>query len=123
MNIRRLGECPEIIAGDHVRLRELLHPERAYPFSGRYSLAHAVLPPGQSSVRHKLQSSEVYYILEGRGEIHIDAARGAVAPGDVIEIPVGAEQWIRNSSDVDLVFLCIVDPAWRSDDEDICSGQ
>lgn len=119
MRIRRLKDCPEIIAGDNTRLRELLHPDRDYPFSGRYSLARAVVAPGQSSVRHRLQTDEVYYIIQGEGEMHVDGETAVVSEGDAIEIPPGSEQWIKNTGQSDLAFLCIVDPAWRESDEEI----
>lgn len=119
MLIRKLKDCPEITAGDNTRLRELLHPRRDYVFDGRYSLAHALLAPGQASVRHRLTTDEVYYILQGTGEMHVDEETAAVEAGDAVEIPPGSEQWIRNTGTADLAFLCIVDPAWRAADEEI----
>ena len=119
MRIRRLLECPEIIAGDSTRLRELLHPDRDYPFEGRYSLAHAIVPPGRTTLRHRLTTDEVYYILQGEGEMHIDGESAAVRVGDAVEIPPGSVQSISNTGAADLVFLCIVDPAWRAEDEEV----
>ncbi|MFQ5499725.1 MAG: cupin domain-containing protein [Candidatus Zixiibacteriota bacterium] len=119
MLIRKLTDCTEIIAADGTRLRELLHPARDYPFGGRYSLAHAVLGPGESSRAHRLRSDEVYYILSGEGEIHIDEDVSAVSAGDAIDIPSGSDQWIANVGDGELVFLCIVDPAWQASDEEV----
>ncbi len=116
MLIRKLRECPEITAGDRTRLRELLHPDSAHGFAGRYSLAHAIVRPGAQSVRHRLQTDEVYYILSGHGRMHIDDESAAVEPGDAIEIPPRSLQWIENTGESDLVFLCIVDPAWRAED-------
>ncbi len=119
MRIRKLTQCPEIIAGDGTRLRELLHPDREYPFSGRYSLAQAVVPVDGKSVPHRLRTDEVYYILSGSGIMHIDAETALVSAGDAIDIPPSAVQWIENSGSEQLVFLCIVDPAWRREDEEI----
>lgn len=119
MRIRKLTQCPEIIAGDGTRLRELLHPNREYPFSGRYSLAHAVVPVGGKSVPHRLRTDEVYYILSGSGVMHIDAETALVSAGDAIDIPPDAIQWIENNGAAEIVFLCIVDPAWRREDEEI----
>lgn len=115
--IRRLSDCTEITASDGTRLRELLHPERDYPFGGRYSLAHAVLEPGGQSRPHRLKSSEVYYILSGEGEMHINNSTAKVTSGDAFEIPTGATQWIKNSGTARLEFLCIVDPAWQAEDD------
>ncbi|RME31685.1 MAG: cupin domain-containing protein [Candidatus Zixiibacteriota bacterium] len=119
MRLRKLSDCPEIIAGDGTRLRELLHPDREYPFAGRYSLAYAVVPPGQSSLPHRLTTDEVYYFLSGTGEMHIDDETAMVSSGEVVEIPPGATQWLSNTGSDDLAFLCIVDPAWRREDEEI----
>lgn len=119
MRVRSLNQCREFTAGDHTRLRELLHPDRDYPFNGRYSLAHAVVAPGAITLKHRLKTDEVYYILEGKGEMHIDDQSALVEPGDAVEIPPGSVQWIHNTGDSDLVFLCIVDPAWQAEDEEV----
>ena len=121
MLIRKLQNCTEITAADGTRLRELLHPNRDYQFSGRYSLAHARLAPGERSLEHVLKTDEVYYILEGSGQMHIDNESAPVVAGDAIEIPPGSRQYIENRGESDLCFLCIVDPAWRPEDEGICS--
>lgn len=118
MFIRRLKECPEFVAGDACQLRELLNAKtdkRAY----RYSLAHAVVKPGLKTKPHSLKTSEVYYILEGQGRMHIGNESCDVVPGDCIDIPPHAVQWIENNGKTVLVFLCIVDPAWCAADEAI----
>jgi mannose-6-phosphate isomerase-like protein (cupin superfamily) len=119
MFVRKLSLCPEIIAGDGTRLRELFHPAREYPFSGRFSLAHATLSAGDSSRKHRLKSSEVYFVIEGRGEMHIDDQSAEISAGDAVEIPPGSVQWIVNTDRADLVFLCLVDPAWCEEDEEV----
>jgi mannose-6-phosphate isomerase-like protein (cupin superfamily) len=119
MLIRKLHNCEEIVAGDHVRLRELLHPDRDYQFNGRYSLAHAVLAAGEKSARHRLATNEVYYVLSGTGLVHVDDESARVVAGDVVEIPPGSIQWIENIAHEELAFLCIVDPAWRAADEEV----
>lgn len=117
--IRRLTDCEEFIAGDGCRLRELFHPEKT-PWSLGYSLAHAIVSPGQTTARHRLkQASEVYFILEGEGEMHIDNQSAAVGPGDAIYIAPGSWQYIRNSGSSDLVFVCMVDPGWQPEDEEV----
>jgi mannose-6-phosphate isomerase-like protein (cupin superfamily) len=116
---RKLSDCHEIIAADKSRLREILHPERDYRFPGRYSLAHAIVPPKQKTLMHCLNSDEVYFILSGKGRVHIDDETTDVSANDTVEIPAHAQQWIENLTDEDLVFLCIVDPAWRLEDEKV----
>jgi len=118
MFIRRLSDCEEFIAGDRSILRELLHPDKA-DLAIRYSLAHAIVKPGQKTTPHRLRTTEVYYILQGHGRMHIDAEVADAHPGCAIYIPPVATQFIENPGDSDLVFLCLVDPAWRTADEEI----
>jgi mannose-6-phosphate isomerase-like protein (cupin superfamily) len=116
MFIRDLTECEEFTAGDNSILRELLHPDKA-DLAIHYSLAHAIIKPGQTSRSHKLKTSEVYYILEGEGMMHINEEKHRVHPGHTIYIPPNSLQFIQNTGKDDLIFLCIVDPAWKKEDE------
>lgn len=118
MLVRDLAACEEFIAGDSTILRELLHRDKA-PLSINYSLAHAKLKPGTRSYPHRLTTSEVYYILEGTGRMHIDAESRDVHAHQAVYIPPNSRQFIENTGDGDLVFLCIVDPAWRKEDETV----
>lgn len=135
MLIRDLRNCQKIIAGDHTVLRELLRPGRGHDPNSprklgrgnsgscpltlklRYSLAHATVLPGRKSVPHRLRTSEVYYILSGKGIMHINNEQARVAPGQTIYIPPNARQFITAIGRTPLRFLCIVDPAWRKQDE------
>ncbi|OGW34448.1 MAG: mannose-6-phosphate isomerase [Nitrospirae bacterium GWD2_57_9] len=118
MFIRELKDCPEFIAGDNCILREILHPDKA-DLDLRYSLAHAVVKPGLTTWKHRLKTSEVYYIIEGSGVMHIDDRSAPVQPGSTVYIPPMAIQSITNSGKTDLKFICIVDPAWRKEDEEV----
>ncbi len=119
MIIRRLDDLPPFASGDRARLRELLHPGKMARADFRYSLAHAEVAPGRRTLAHRLRSSEVYYILEGRGTMHVDAESAEVRPGDAVVIPPDSVQFIENPGPAPLAFLCIVDPAWRGDDEEV----
>ena len=118
MFIKDLQNCEEFIAGDNTILRELLHPDKAN-LNLRYSLAHAVLKSGLTSQAHKLKTSEVYYILEGEGTMYIDKENAKVRSGQAVYIPPNSKQYIKNTGSADLKFLCIVDPAWRVEDEEV----
>ena len=118
MLIVDVNACPRFVAGDETLLREVLHPDRdaaALP----YSLAQASVGPGRRSLAHRLRSSEVYYILQGSGRMHIDGESGDVRAGHVVYVPPGATQFLENVGDEELAFLCIVHPAWRAEDEEI----
>ena len=116
MYIRSLKECEEFIAGDKTILRQLLHPDN-HQVKLNCSIAHATLRQGDSSLNHALRTAEIYYILSGTGEMHIDNEEEIVREGQIVYIPPRAKQFIRNIGDTDLKFLCIVDPAWREEDE------
>jgi mannose-6-phosphate isomerase-like protein (cupin superfamily) len=117
MLIKRLKDRAEITAGDRTRLRELLHPDRD-PAEIRYSLAMATLAPGARSRAHKLKTSEVYYLVRGTGLMHIGEESAEVTAGDAVYIPPGSVQWLENTGKEEIEFLCIVDPAWRPEDEE-----
>ena len=121
MLIKDLRKCEEIIAGDNSILRELLNPLKEN-LKIRYSLAHTRVRPGQTTLDHRLKSAEVYYILEGSGQMYVDDQREAVMAGQAIYIPPQSVQRIRNDGPDDLVFLCIVDPPWRPEDEEVVGG-
>ncbi len=118
MLIRELKDCEEFIAGDNCALREVLHPDKE-DLALRYSLAHAVVKPGDTTWAHRLRTSEVYYIIKGEGVMHIENETASVCSGSTVYIPPMAKQCITNSGKRDLTFICIVDPAWRKEDEEV----
>lgn len=118
MIIRRLNKCKKFISRDNAILRELLHPAKG-DFRFRYSLAHAVVKPGKDTRPHVLKTTEVYYILKGCGLMYVDKEASRVSSGCAVYIPPHSTQHIRNTGKSDLVFLCIVDPAWRKEDEEV----
>ena len=118
MIIRSLANTAGFKAGDSSFLQELLRPSEETP-DIRYSLARAEVGPGRSTLPHRLQTAEVYYVLEGRGLMHVGQETAEVAAGQAVYIPPGAVQFIENKAAGRLVFLCIVDPAWTPADEEV----
>jgi mannose-6-phosphate isomerase-like protein (cupin superfamily) len=113
-----LADRPEFLAGDETRLREIVHPAK-HQLSLNYSLAHGTLPPGQRSKRHVLASSEVYYFISGRGRLTINDEVTVIESGTTIYVPPGGRQFLENTGETDIEFLCLVDPAWQMEDETI----
>ena len=116
MKVYHHKDCQEFLAGDATHLREILHPDKM-DIALRYSLAHAVIKPGETSFKHALKTSEIYIILEGKGRMVVDKEAQEVSQGHVVYIPPNAVQCIENIGTEDLIFYCIVDPAWREEDE------
>jgi mannose-6-phosphate isomerase-like protein (cupin superfamily) len=119
MIIKYLANCRYFKAADNTYLCELLHPGRE-GLDLPYSFAHAILQPGAASLPHRLKTStEVYFILEGEGEMHIDSEKTQVQAGQAVLIPPGSWQHILNTGDIILKFICIVSPSWRAEDEEV----
>ncbi|MGC1402397.1 MAG: cupin domain-containing protein [Thermodesulfobacteriota bacterium] len=119
--IKDLKNCTPFLASDESTLLELLHPDREkMALQIGFSLAHALVKPGQSTLPHKLKTSvELYYILAGEGIIHIGNESASVCPGQIVYIPPDSKQSIRNTGDGDLTFLCLVSPPWKGEDETV----
>ena len=97
-------------------IRQIFHPHNT--LNGiSFSLAHSIILPGKSSKPHKMKTSEVYFVLEGKGVLHIDDELVVVDKHQSIFVPPFSLQYLENTGDVELKVLCIVDPAWKKDDE------
>ena len=116
MSIQKNSEIPAVDGNEGTKIKQYFHPHNT--LNGvRFSLAQFTLIQGKSSLRHKLQSSEIYYILEGTGKLSVDDESFNVKKDDSVYVPPMSEQFIENTGTSDLKFLCIVDPAWKAEDE------
>lgn len=81
------------------------------------SIAQARIEPGITTANHLLQETdEWYYILQGTAEMYLNGKMiGNLSPGDVVDIPAGTPQFIRNTGTTDLVFLCVCVPGFRTE--------
>ena len=89
MTVQNLSAQPPFITKDGSTIRSILDRTNA-PVENQ-SLAEARVPAGGRTERHfhKL-AEELYFILEGAGEVELDSERRMVDPGDAIPIPPGA---------------------------------
>jgi len=76
------------------------------------SIARARVTPGTSTRLHSLaRTAERYIIISGSGEATVGTAPLIPLQAfDVVYIPAGVPQQIRNTGSEDLVFLCICTP-------------
>ncbi len=116
--VKDAEEESHFLAGDLCSLAEILHPKREdLPFSG-FSLSHAeVLPKGRTIPHRLAKSSEVYWIIKGKGTLFINETAVELKKGRTVLVPPSAEQYVVNNGDETLEFLCIVSPPWDSSDE------
>ena len=121
MLVNDITACPHRSVLDRSVLCELLNPRSAGECrSLGCSIAHAIVPAGESTLPHRLKTAtEIYYILSGEGRMHIGKKNGDVRAGQAVLIPPGAVQYIENFGASELVFLCIVVPPWQEDDEEL----
>ena len=116
MKVRKLEEVEALEGNEGTKIRQIFHPHNT--LNGiRYSLSHSLVMPGKRSKIHKMKTSEIYYILDGKGILHIDDEVFTVSKDHAIYIPPHSKQFIENTGNEELKILCIVDPAWRQEDE------
>ncbi len=108
--IKSSEEHKEFFTEEKCHILELLNESD----DNSQSLARARVEPGISTKWHRLiDTSEIYYILAGVGEVELgDDSPVAIHPGDVVRIPPNMAQRITNTGDTDLVFLCYCNPAF-----------
>jgi mannose-6-phosphate isomerase-like protein (cupin superfamily) len=104
--------------GEGSKIKQLFHPHNTM-LGIRYSIVKCTLEAGKSSKQHVLKSSEVYYFLSGTGVMQIDEQRLVVRAAQAVYVPPLCMQQLQNTGTAPLEFLCIVDPAWRQEDETI----
>ena len=116
MSVQKNSEIPIIDGKEGTKIKQYYHPHNT--LNGiRFSLTQFTIKKGERSLRHKLQSSEIYYILEGSGNLMINNESFSVKKDDSVYVPPMSEQFIENTGTSELRFLCIVDPAWKEEDE------
>ncbi len=115
MDIQNIEQVPAFTTKDGSEIRELLaHRNSAIV---NQSLAEARVPPGKATTpHHHPKTEEIYYILEGNGEITIDGETRTVGPGDAIAIPPRKRHTIVNVGGITLRFLCCCAPGYEHGD-------
>jgi mannose-6-phosphate isomerase-like protein (cupin superfamily) len=90
-----------------VEWRTLLSADRT-PSAG-LTVGIAEITPGSSEVGalHHHADHEAYYVIGGRGEVHLDGVEHPVEPGSVVFVPGGTPHFVRNTGTEDLKFLYV----------------
>jgi len=115
MDIRNITAVRAFTTKDGSEIRELLAHRNSV--IAHQSLAEARLPPGAATTPHRHeQTEEIYYILEGSGQMRVGDSLAAVGPGDAIAIPPGSSHQITNTGSSVLKFLCCCAPPYEDDD-------
>jgi mannose-6-phosphate isomerase-like protein (cupin superfamily) len=108
MEVKSLTTVRPFTTKDGSTIHELHH-------TALQSLAQATLDPGQTTRRHYHRlSEEIYFVLEGEGEMELEGDRRMLAPGEAVLIPPGAWHEIRATRH--LRFLCCCAPPYAHED-------
>ena len=116
MIIKKIADIKAFEGNESTQIKQIISPEET-DNAIRYSIAHCTIIPGKSSKPHTMKTSEMYYILQGEGIMHIDSETRQVNQNDLIFVPPMSKQYLENNGKMDLVVLCVVDPAWKQEDE------
>jgi len=115
VEIRSRAMAEPFVTADGSTIRSLL--DRSNAPVRHQSLAEATIEAGEATVRHRhLESEEIYYLVEGAGEMELDGERRAVSAGDAVLIPPSAWHQIRATGPGPLRLLCACAPPYRHED-------
>jgi mannose-6-phosphate isomerase-like protein (cupin superfamily) len=118
MSIKEDSKISFINGSENVKIKQYFDPKNTS--NGiNYSLAQFSLEIGQKTKLHKIKSSEIYYILEGNGRLKINSEKFELKKNDSAYVPPNSEQFLENIGSEILRFLCIVEPAWKPEDDKI----
>ena len=73
-------------------------------------LAIGKLAPGKELEAHIDPMEEIYFVLNGSGEMRVDDESKQVGPGDAIWIPIGASHSLLNNGEEDCLILVVASP-------------
>jgi mannose-6-phosphate isomerase-like protein (cupin superfamily) len=89
------------------------------------SIARARVEPGKTTRWHYLNdTSERYIVLQGEGEVELgDQPAYMVTVGDIVTIPAGERQRICNTGSEDLIFYCVCQPRFNTENYVDCNNE
>ncbi len=119
MNVIQKSNCPEFIAQDNAKVREIASPRNS-PVENQ-SLAEVIIPPGVTILEHYHEKTEeLYFIQEGVGLMSIEGEEKTVRKNDCVIILPGQMHKIKNPGDSELIMLVSCSPSYRDEDQFLC---
>ncbi|MBI4679870.1 MAG: cupin domain-containing protein [Nitrospirae bacterium] len=99
------GEIYKVVDTDNSELKKV-------------EIAMCIFSPGEiAKLHYHKKMEEIYFILEGEGEIELDGHWYPIKSEHSIPIPVGVTHRIKNTSDnKTLKFLAVNSPEWELSD-------
>ena len=103
MFLKKNSEIQQTQGIEGTKIKEYFYPKDASNTIS-YSLAQFTLKPGKRSKLHRLNSTEIYYILEGKARVKIDGKSYAIIKDDSVLVLANSEQCIENTGSDNLDF-------------------
>lgn len=108
------GPAVRVVVGDVLAPFEpegiIVAPGTANRLGARFNLAEVIVPPAVTTSEHDLGVNERYLIVDGPATVFLGGRPATVEPGDVVHIPSGTLQYLRNSSGRPFRFYCLCTP-------------
>ena len=81
-------------------------------------IAMCVFSPNEVALRHHHdRMEEIYFVLEGEGEIELNGTWRKIRAEDCVSVPIGTNHRVRNThAEKNLRFLSINSPMWQDSD-------
>ena len=78
-------------------------------FLDHLNVSLTILHPGKATMghRHEGDEEEVYFFVQGQGEMQLDEERFPVKQGDIVLIEKKKFHRVFNTTDKELIFLCV----------------
>ncbi|MCD6243989.1 MAG: cupin domain-containing protein [Candidatus Korarchaeota archaeon] len=90
-----------------VRDLKVIYPETVDPDPKSLILGVVEVDPGHHTPLHRHRCEEVYYILEGEGEIEIEGEKYPVKKGYGVFLPEGVRHRVFNTGDQTLRYVVV----------------
>lgn len=104
-----------------VRDRKLIYPELGFD-AATLCLGVVEIDPGQHSPLHRHNCEELYYVIDGTGEVEQEGERFPIHTGDAVLNRVNIDHRVFNTGDVTLrlavvggIMLVPLLPTWPTD--------
>ena len=94
------GRHTRVLVGDNAPLK-----------AKGFCMGQVTIYPGGQVPAHDHVQEEVYYVLQGDGEIEIEGEVKAIREGEAVYVPSGSKHNLRNPGKKDMTFLFVYSPA------------
>ena len=108
-------EKPSYPAKDGWVVNALLTPRECEQTN--ISLAEWYLPGyREAKIHHHNKGEELYYVVSGKGIIHLDRTITSIGKNDIISIPKKTAHGLANSLPEDMEIICLCTPPYQDSD-------